>query len=233
MGAPGKWSPYVFGNPFVKWLFWCVGNHPCLGRFCNCVCPCCCERPHEPFRLRVALEEGWALRPADVTAPRRACYVAVRCGRNPVKTTAVQLVPPSNAAREPVRWYDTVDVEVTGTDRFVILEVMDADSEDIVGTVQLAVEDFYPKLQGSLDSVMSAEHMTRKLFLGSLEEPAPDLLGQLPLIGPMLETIGMLGHMFGFAPEAQQAHEEAGEIVFSLYATRPWTPLPAVQPGMI
>ncbi|CAK0843998.1 unnamed protein product [Prorocentrum cordatum] len=149
-------------------------NIPLVGRCCACLCPCAVAQYHPPFRLRVVVHGGWRLRrPPDLGASSdpMQCYVVLRCGVNPPKTTCVQPVPVGIylSDRNPVMWDDVLDVEVRVSDDVLVLEVVDCTlepPEHVVGRVDLSIAEIYSDLSGELGSegVMSAELVTRKLM---------------------------------------------------------------------
>lgn len=159
------WLPAVWQNTFGKWKCGSIRNVHCIGWCWACCCPCCSDRFHPPFRLRVAVQEGWNLRQKDVMRTME-CYVVVSCGTNPAKTSSARKIPTSNN-RYPVVWNDIVDLEVAIADEHVTIHVMDLDgpnSDEVVGEANLAISDFFYKMEGELSEVKCLEHVRKKLL---------------------------------------------------------------------
>uniref|UniRef100_A0A7S2IDF0 C2 domain-containing protein n=1 Tax=Alexandrium andersonii TaxID=327968 RepID=A0A7S2IDF0_9DINO len=195
----GLWWPLVRESTIDKMRLPSIRNVYCVAWLCSCACPCLFSRFHPPFRLRVVVHEAWNLRRIDVVNAME-CFVVVKCGLNPAKTTVIQAVPMNNRS-QPVIWNDAVDLEVQITDEVLGFEVYNSAQltpDQLIGSVAVSVSDAYSRMQGHLDEVKSLERDSAKLMWMSDGS-----------------TI-----------------EDAGRITFSLYGTRPQTPLPPVLPGM-
>lgn len=195
-GLKWLWWPFVRDGVLAKMRSKSIRDKPCIGRCTSYMCPCCFDRFHEPFRLRMIVHQAWHLRRTEMMWVHVQCYVMVTCGNNPAKTTTVRTVPISNST--PVVWNDALDLEVRTTDEWVNLQVVRQDEDDLIGSAQLSISDFFSQMHGKLDEVCSLEKVTKKLYWEN--------------------EIGSL--------------QDAGDIVLSLYATRPQKPLPPVLPGM-
>jgi hypothetical protein len=147
------WLPIV-RDVFAAWHCPSFRDNYCMGWLSSKLCPCCVNKFHEPFRLRIAVKRAWNLRRTDIFGNMEA-FVLVQCGNNPLKSTAVQVVPLDNGYY-PVEWNDTIDIEVQISDEFITLQVADFDqmsSSDVIGATSLCVSEFYDKMQGSLSDV--------------------------------------------------------------------------------
>jgi len=198
-GLKGIWWPLLWENTVSKMRLQSPRNAYCIAWITSCLCPCCFNRFHPPFRLRLVVHEAWNLRRIDVMN-HMECFVEAKCGLNPSKTTAIQSVPLNNRS-EPVIWNDAVDLEVQITDEILAIQVHNSAPllpDQLIGSAHLSVSDEFSRMQGSLEKVKSIERETAKLM--------------------WVREDGNL--------------EDAGKIVFSLYATKPQRPLPPVLPGM-
>merc|ERR1712032_108114 len=94
------------------------------------------------------------------------CYVNVKCGLNPVKTTSMQTVPANNE-KHPVVWEDAVDLEVDTADDTIELQVMEFNyiaAHTVVGHAELSVTELYYNLQGRLGELAYRTHVEKRLL---------------------------------------------------------------------
>jgi len=182
-GLRGFWWPVVRENTLAKMKCSSPRNCYCIGWCCSCLLPCCVDRFHDPFRLRIVVQCVRDLRRTDALRFHTMyCYVAISCGNNPLKTTAVRKVPLASSA--PVVWNDALDLEIQIADEWLYLEVFDCNVEDkatVVGSVQMSISDFYSRMQGSLAEVRSLEGQTRRLLFAKGDGSIPEDAGVITL----------------------------------------------------
>jgi Ca2+-dependent lipid-binding protein len=111
------------------------------------------------------LQEALNLRVTDAFSAMQV-YVAVKCGNNPVKSTCAQSVPRRNDIY-PVTWYDGIDLEICTADEYITIQLCDYDlvgSDDVIGSVQLAVSEFYFSMEGDWSDTKHKKDMKKQLL---------------------------------------------------------------------
>jgi len=165
----GTWYPEVYRRTLGSWNLPRLRSWTPIGWWCSVCCGCWVPKYHPSFRLRIVIHKGTKLRNTEY-AEAMKCYVNVKCGLNPVKTTSMQTVPTDNV-RYPVVWEDAVDLEVDTADDSIDIQAMEFNyiaAHTVIGHTELSVAEIYYNLRGSLGEPAYRKHVEmRLLYLGS------------------------------------------------------------------